>query len=68
MHINTPVNSIFDGPITSLLSMLRILIEILSCAHEKEGVNGLKFGTFIGCFPSDSMASMTMKGLKPNKI
>ena len=37
MHINTPENSIFDGPITSLLSMLRILIEILSCAHERGG-------------------------------
>ena len=54
MHINTPENSISDGPVTSILSMLHILIEILSCVQEKEGgggggvkicLNGLKFGT-----------------------
>ena len=31
----TPANSIFDGPITNLLSILCILIEILSRAHTK---------------------------------
>ena len=48
-----------------------ILIEILSCAHGK-GVGGgggagdlmdCKFGTFIGCFPSDWVASMAVKWL-----
>ena len=26
-------------------------------------VNGFKFSTFIGCFPSDGAASMAVKGL-----
>ena len=30
-----PTNGIFDGPVTSLLSKLCILIEVLSCAHAK---------------------------------
>ena len=58
-------NSIFDGPITNLLSVLCILIEILSGAHttEKKSRNGFKFGTFVGCFPSDGATSMAVKGL-----
>ena len=61
-----PADSIFDGPITNLLSILSILIEILSCAHVKErkSQNDFKFGTFTGCFKSDSMASMAVKGLR----
>ena len=35
MHTYTPANSIFDGPITNLLSILCILIEVLSRAHAK---------------------------------
>ena len=35
VHTQTPPNSIFDGPVTNLLSMLCILTEILSCAHAK---------------------------------
>ena len=35
-HTYTPANSVFDGPITNLLSILCILIEILSRAHAKE--------------------------------
>ena len=36
-----PANSVFDGPVTNLLSVLCILIEVLSRAHEKgEGVWG----------------------------
>ena len=55
------------GPITNLLSVLCVLIEILSCAHTKGGKKGhsdLKFGTFIGRFQSDGAASMEVKGLK----
>ena len=36
MHTYTPANSVFDGPITNLLSTLCISIEILSRAHAKE--------------------------------
>ena len=47
--IHAALNSIiFDGPITKLLSILCILIEILSCARVKgqKSLNGFKFGTF----------------------
>ena len=36
-----PANSIFDGPASNSFSVLCMLIEILSCAHEKGG-KGLK--------------------------
>ena len=44
--------SIFDDPVTNLLSLLRTLIEIFSCAHPKggKGLNNFKCGTFIGRF------------------
>ena len=55
MHTYTAGNSIFDGPITSLLSVSSILKEIISRAHAKGGrsVSGFKFGTFVCRFPSD---------------
>ena len=61
-----PADSVFDGPVTSLLSTLCILIEILSPAHAKgeKSLNDFKFGTFTGCFPSDGAASMGVNGLK----
>ena len=60
-----PADSISDGPITNLLSILCILIEILSLAHAKEekSFNDLKFGIFTGRFLSDCTVSMAMKGL-----
>ena len=44
-------------------------MEMLSGAHAKgaKTLNGFKFGTFIGRFPSDSAASMAVKGLKHRK-
>ena len=36
MHTYMPGDSIFDGPVTNLFSMLNILIEIFSCADTKE--------------------------------
>ena len=64
----TLVNSTFDGPITSLISILRILIEILSPAHAKRGsFSDFKFGTFVGRFSSDGVASMAVKGLRCSK-
>ena len=50
--------------------MLYILIEIISRAHGGgggESINGIKFGTVIGHFPSDGTASMAVKGLKGRK-
>ena len=60
-----PANSIFDGPITNLLSVLCILVEILSCAHVKRGksCNDFKFGTSIGSFLSDGAASVAVQML-----
>ena len=37
VDIYTPANSIFDGPITTLLSMLCILVDAVSCVHAKRG-------------------------------
>ena len=61
----TPANSIFDGPVTNLLSVLYILIEVLSFAHAKgkKVLNDFKFGIFMGHFPNDDATSMAVKGL-----
>ena len=61
-----PADSIFDDPVTHLLSRLYILIELFSRAHAQGGeeLNGFKFATFIGRFPNDGAASMAEKGLK----
>ena len=60
-----PADSVSDGPITNLLSILCFLIEILSPAHAKgeKSFNDFKFGIFTGRFLSDCTASMAMKGL-----
>ena len=33
-----------------------------------ESRNGFKFGTFIGRFPSDRVASVAVEGLKPGSL
>ena len=60
-----PANNIFDGPITNLLSILCILVEVLSRAHANRGksLNDFKFGTSIGHFPSDGAESTAVTGL-----
>ena len=65
-----PADSIFDGPVTNLLSVLCILIEFLLRARAKGAgwvgvgsLNDFRSGAFIGLFPSDSAASMAVKGL-----
>ena len=65
MHTCTPANSIFDGPVTNLLSILFTLIEVLSRAHAKgkNGFNDFSPGAFIGRFQRDSAESITVKGL-----
>ena len=58
----TPPNSQLDGPITSLLSTLCILIEILSPAH---AIGAKKLRWFhIWYFLSGGAASMAVKGLR----
>ena len=66
MHTYTPPNCILDGPITNLLSILSILIEILSGAHAKgaKSLNGFEFDSFIGRFQTDGAERMAVKGLK----
>ena len=70
--VNTyiPADSIFDGPVTNLLSTLCILTEILSPAHAKgeKSLNDFKFGTFTGRFSSDGTPGMAVKGLKERSI
>ena len=72
MHTHTRLqNSIFDGPVTNLLSVLGILLGFLfTCSYAKGGkaVNDFKLGTFVGCFQSDGAESMAVKGLKERKI
>ena len=77
MPTYTPVNSIFDGPMTNLLSILCVLIEIVSRAHakEKKDINTFTFGassffflfffsfsSFLCRFQSDGAARMAVKG------
>ena len=61
----TRANSIFDGLITNLLSVLCILIEAFSPARAQgeKAFNNLKFGTFIGRFSNEDAASMAVNGL-----
>ena len=65
MHRNTPANSIFNGPITILLSTLCILVEVLSrvLAKREKSLNDLESGTSTGRFSSDGAASTAVKGL-----
>ena len=66
MHIFTPINSIFDRPVTNLHSILWVLVEVFSRAHAKSGksLNDFKFGTSIGRFSSDGAARTAVKGSK----
>ena len=43
---DAPPNSIFSGPITHLLSVLRVLMKILSHASAKKKTKGLKVSDF----------------------
>ena len=70
-HIHTSEQyNLFDGPAINLPSILCILIEILPRAHAKrqKSLNGSKFGTFLWLFPSDSAASMAVKGLRKENL
>ena len=66
MHTYKLANRIADGPITTLLSVLCIWVEVLSRAHANRGqrVNDLSLGTSIGRFPRYGAASTAVKGLK----
>ena len=55
VHTYASSNSIFDGLVINLLSILCILIEILSRVHAKgqKRRNDFRCGTPVGRFPSD---------------
>ena len=64
LHKSCVAKSTFDGPITDLLSILCILIEVLSHPHAKgKSLNDFKFGAFTGRFLSNGAASMAVKVL-----
>jgi len=59
-----PANRIFDGPVTNLLSVLCILIEIIPCAHVKGWVlTILNLALSLVIFQVIGAASMAVKGL-----
>ena len=66
VHTYTPAYSIFDSPITTQLSILCSLVEVLSRGHAKRGKirNNFKFDTSVGRFSSDGAASTAVKGLR----
>ena len=70
MQTYTLANSIVDGPITDLLSIVCSFKEVLSLAHAKveKCLSGFKFGIFIGRFPSDGEATMAVKGLMGGEL
>ena len=70
MHTYTPANSLFDGPVTNLLSILCILVEVLSRVHAKSGksLNDFKFGTSTGRFSSDGAISRAVKRLRTERL
>ena len=65
-HIHA-ANSILDGPVTILLSVLCILVKSFHVLRRRGGkafMISFKFGTSIGCFSIDGAVSTAMKGLK----
>ena len=69
VHIHACRQYIFDGLITNLLSVLSISTELFSrvCVvlmqRVEQILNDLKFGTFVGRFQNDEVASIAVKGL-----
>ena len=70
MRAYTPAASTFNCPITNLLTVLCILIQVLSRGlaiggekKKKKSLNDFKFGTFSGCFRHDGATNMAVKGL-----
>ena len=67
-HIHACKQYIWSPYNKNELSILCILTKIPSCVQAKSPLkslnSGFKFGTFIGRFPSDGIASMAVKGLK----
>ena len=73
MNTYTPADSISEGPVTNLFSILCILIEIISHIHEKgekqqQHLDGFKFGTFTGRFLNDAAVSMAVKRLNLHHV
>ena len=61
-----PADSVFDGPTNkSTFNIEPFDRNLFTCSCEGgTGLSDFKFGTFIGGFPSDGVASMAVKGLK----
>ena len=68
MHIDTPANSILDGPVTNLLSVLCILVEVLSRAQVTRGESLNLSNLAVGSFLSDGAESTAVKGLKSSLV
>ena len=62
VHPCAPENSVFDGPVTNILSVLCVLIGVLSHAHAKG--RQCRNNLALRRFPNDTLASMAVKGLK----
>ena len=65
-YIQACKQHIFDGPITALLSILYILVEVLSHAHAKRRKRALmvsNLALLLVVFLSDGAASTAVKGL-----
>ena len=56
-------NSVFDGPVTNLLPILWILIEILSCAQGGKTLMISSLALSLVDFPRDGVAGVAVKGL-----
>ena len=65
MHTYTPAHNKFDGPVTNLLSILRVLVKVISRAQaqRRKSLDDFKVGTSIGRFPSGGEVSTAAKGL-----
>ena len=61
MHSYTPVNSIFDGPIATLLSVLLILVEVMRTVGKALMISNL--ARLFGRFSNGGAASTAVKGL-----
>ena len=65
MHTYTHPNCMFDGPVTNLLSILSVLIEILSRAHAvgEEALIVSYLALLLVVFRVPARQSMAAKGL-----
>ena len=69
VHAYMPANTIFGGPVSSCNKSTFNAVHFdrnpftSSCEAGKKSRNDLKFGTFMGCFPSEVQQALQWKGL-----